>query len=278
MKFHIAALTALFAAALSARTAAPSEINVVLKMDNGIYIMGERIRCVVTIENASADTLVVGHPGAKDALFVELFRASDHEQYDIITSKPFTAPFLIKSGEGQRLESFLGDHYAFATESRYHARAVLVHNNTRYESSLKSFDLVPGMRLATAMQMFASAPGLERHFEVVFASRANSEHAFLKVRDKGIVNNRWPTTDLGTILRVSPPKISILPTGEVMVLHRSTQDEFIRSVFWSIPEAFVFHENERMLDPDVAGAERVKALYLESGDVETARKPWWKVW
>lgn len=279
-KAKIAIMAILAAASAFARPEAPSEISVVLRMDNGVYIMGERIRCVVTIENASADTVAVGYPGAEDILRIELFRASDNERYDCTANTPFTEPFLIKSGEGQHLESFLGDHYAFTAESRYRAKAVLVHNGMRYESALKSFDLVPGMRLASAMQMFTASPDLQRHFEVVYSPRANSEHAFLKIYDKNkrTVVRRWPTVDLGTILRVDAPKISIMPTGEVVILHRSTQDEFIRSVFWSLPGALEFHENERMLDPDVAGAERVKALYMESGDVETAKKPWWKVW
>ena len=33
-----------------------------------------------------------------------------------------------------------------------------------------------------------------------------------------------------------------------------------------------------MLDPDVAGAERVKELYKESGGVEPVKKAWWKFW
>ncbi|MBR1870969.1 MAG: hypothetical protein IJ802_04010, partial [Kiritimatiellae bacterium] len=263
---------------LHARPAPPSEISVMLKMDNGVYIMGERIRCVVTIENASADSIDVGRKGSRDSLLIELFRASDRNQFDKQSTRPFTAPFLIHSGEGQRLEAFLGDHYAFTDESRYLARAVLVHGAMRYESAFKSFDVVPGMRLASAMQMFRSRPGLERHFEVVFTPRANSEHAFLKITDSGNASRRWPTADLGTILRVAPPKISVMPSGEIVVLHRSTQDEFIRTVFWSMPDAFEFHEHESMLDPDVAGAERVKALYMESGEVEKAVKPWWKIW
>ena len=64
----------------------------------------------------------------------------------------------------------------------------------------------------------------------------------------------------------------------MITLHRATQDAFIRTVFWSLPDAFEFQEHEQMIDPDVAGAERVKELYRESGGVEPARKAWWKFW
>lgn len=280
MKGSIAAaagVIALFASAASV----PTEISVSLKMDAGVYVMGERIRCEVSVENSSADSLDVGTRGSVDNLVLELFRASDREQFDKVSKTPFTAPFLLHSGEGQRLETFLGDHYPIKEESRYLARAVLVHGGYRYESTFKSFDVIPGMKLGSAMQLFAGKPGCERHFEVVFASRAQSEHAFLKVFDKvnGRVVNFWPTSDLGTILRVSPPKISIMPDGEVVILHRATQDNYVRTVFWSLPDAFEFQEHEAMLDPDVAGAARVRALYMESGEVDAVRKKkWWKFW
>ena len=74
------------------------------------------------------------------------------------------------------------------------------------------------------------------------------------------------------------PKLSIQPTGEVIVLHRMTQDAFVRSEFWSLPEAFEFHEHEKMLDPDIAGSERVKELYKDAGGVEPVKKAWWKFW
>ena len=33
-----------------------------------------------------------------------------------------------------------------------------------------------------------------------------------------------------------------------------------------------------MVDPDVAGSERVKSLYQESAGVEPVKKAWWKFW
>ena len=272
-----AAMVALLASAANIST----EISVTLKMDAGVYVMGERIRCEVAIENSSSDSIDVGTRGSADSLVIELYRANDREQYDKLSKGQFTAPFLLHSGEGQRLESFLGDHYAFQEETRYLARAVLVHGGYRYQSSFKSFDVIPGMKLASAMQLFSANSSCERHFEVVFTSRNRSEHAFLKISDVagGRTVYRWPTADLGTILRISPPKISIMPSGEVVILHRANQDNYVRSVFWSLPSAFEFQERESMLDPDVAGAARVKALYMESGEVETVRKKkWWKFW
>ena len=257
----------------------PSEITVRLKMANDAYVAGEAIRAVVEVENSSADSVDVGSKGSADSLFVELYRASDMSRFQRLGKEPFTAPFLVHTGEGQRLETILGDHFAFDAETRYLARAVLVHGGMRYESAYKSFDVVPGMRAGGAMQMFASAPGLRREFELVHWGRGQMEHLFLKAKDSGSPGRRWRTVDLGPVMRVTAPKISVMPSGEVVVLHRASQDAFARTVFWSIPVAFELHGREQMTDPDVAGTERVKALYGEKGGLDApAPRPWWKFW
>ena len=278
---HRAIATAMFLPfAALATTTLPSEITVRLEMAYDAYVEGERIDAVVSVFNQGVGVVDVGGYGSPDRLFVELFRASDKHQMGQIpgVDKPFVAPFALRTGKSQKLATRLGDHFAFLDPTRYFARAVLVHSGIRYESSLKSFDVVPGMASGGALQMFAKRPGLQRAFQLVHWGRDRSEHLFLKARDSGTSQHRWQTTDLGPLMRVTPPKISVLETGEVLVLHRATQDFFIRSEFWSMPDVFEFHSHERMVDPDVAGAERVKGLYRETGLGEPPKPKWYEFW
>ena len=268
---------AVFVAASEAfAVAAPTEIAVKLIPDRREYIAGERIRAVVDIANSSADSIDVGKPGSADIFRLELFRASDMASRDRVGAKPFVAPFLLHSSEGQKLETFLGDHFVLTEPMRYLARAVLVHDGARFESSLVSFDIVPGMRVGGAMQMFSNKPGLKRVFELAYWSRGQREHLFLKAKDED--GRIWRTTDLGVLLRITDPKISVMPNGEVVVLHRATQDQFLRSVFWSLPEVLDFRSQEPMVDPDIAGSQRMRDLYMESGGVTPVKKAWWKFW
>ena len=272
------AFVAILAISVAANAASPSEITVKLKMNYSEYVTGERIRCVVDVANASADIVDVGSKGADDRLLVELYRASDNKRYDKMSKHAFVAPFTLHSGEGQRLEACLGDHFRMDEATRYLARAVLVHGGMRFESAVKSFTVVPGLNCGGALQMFKNRPNLKREFELVHWGRNQAEHIFLKVKDTGSSNRRWTTADLGTVIRVTEPKVSVLPSGEVITLHRATQDAFIRTVFWSLPEAFEFQEHEQMLDPDVAATVRVKELYEDSGGVAPVKKAWWKFW
>ena len=144
--------------AVTAGAALPSEITVKLLMNCSEYVAGERIRCVVDVANASADIIDVGSKGADDRLLIEVYRASDNHRYGKLSKHPFVAPFTLHSGEGQRLEACLGDHFPMTEDTRYLARAVLVHGGMRFESAMKSFLVVPGLNCGGALQMFKSWP------------------------------------------------------------------------------------------------------------------------
>ncbi len=254
-----------------------SEITVDLKLDNSDFIVGERVRGVVNIANSSPDKISYGYSNSKDRFFIEVFRANDMMQLTKVTDGPVVATFVIESGEGQKLETFLGDHFVLQETGRYLARPVLAHSGMRYEGQLRAFDIIAGIHVTNALQMFANERGLQREFELVYWMRKHSEHIFLKSRDAGNSVKRWETHDLGPILRIDAPSISVLQSGEIIVLHRLNQDQFVRSEFWSLPDALEFRKREAVQDPEVAGTARVRELYKEGG-VKPKSNPWWKFW
>ena len=82
----------------------------------------------------------------------------------------------------------------------------------------------------------------------------------------GESTKRWQTRDLGSILRLDKPSVSVLPTGEVIVFHRLNQDQFVE-----------FRSAMTVADPETAGTARVRELYGEKG-VTPKQNPWWKFW
>ena len=263
-----------FASAVHAETA---EIRVDLKLDGGDFVMGERIRGVVDIANSSPEKVSVGYSNSKDRFFIEVFRASDMSQLSRVNKRPFVERFSVGSSEGQKLETFLGDHYGLREPSRYLAKPVLVHNGMRYEGAMRAFDIVEGIRLVGALQMFKNRKGLQREFRLSYWSRNHSEHLFLSAADAGTSDRKWETRDLGPILRIETPSLSVMPNGEVVILHRLNQDQFVRSEFWSLPDALEFRIREAVRDPETAGTARVRELYKEGG-VKPKDNPWWKFW
>ena len=254
-----------------------SEIKVDLKLDGSDFVQGERIRGVVNIANPSPTKISVGYSNSRDSFFIEVFRASDLHQLPQTTRTPFVARFSLESSEGQRLETFLGDHYGLREPSRYLAKPVLVHGGVRYEGAMRAFDVVEGIRLTGALQLFKNRPGLQREFALVHWPRNHTEHLFLTAADTGTSSRKWNTRDLGPILRLENPSVSVMPNGEVVVLHRLNQDQFVRSEFWSLPDALEFRVRESVRDPETAGTARVRELYKEGG-IKPKENPWWKFW
>ena len=276
MKAFVLCLMSFVLSAVSA-FAETSEIKVDIKLTSSDYVSGERIRAIIDIANSSPEKVSVGYSNSKDRFFVEVYRAGDLYPLTRISSSPFVSPFRIESSEGQKLETFLGDHYALRESNRYLAKPVLVHGGVRFEGTVRAFDVVDGVRLAGAMQMFANRRGLQREFSVVYWARGGTEHLFLKAQDAGNSKRTWETRDLGPILRMEKPSVSILQSGEVIVLHRLNSDQFVRSEFWSLPDALEFRLREAVGDPETAGTSRVRELY-KNGGIKPKENPWWKIW
>lgn len=258
--------------------AATSEISVDLRMDQTEFVLGERVRCVVDIMNVSPGIVAYGYKDSTDRFFIEVYRSHDGSQLEKISKGAFVADFLLKPNEGQKLEAFLGDHYGLGYLGRYHAKPVLVHDGMRYEGQARVFDVVPGMKAASALQLFSNHQGLKREFELVTWRRQGGEHLFLTANDLGEDARRWRTIDLGGVMKITKPSISILKTGELIVLHRLDSDNFVRSELWSVPQGIEYIGHELVRDPETAGSERVKELYDESGGVKPAERHWWEFW
>ncbi len=271
----VAAFAALAVTALSAATV---EISVDLRLDQSDYVAGERIRGIVDVANSSPDKVSVGYSNSKDLLFVEVFKSGAADQLEKIGSGDFVSRFRVDSNEGQKLETFLGDHYPLRNPGKYIARPVLVHGGSRYEGQMRAFSVVPGIKVATALQMFKNREGLRREFELVAWNRKGVEHLFLTAYDEGGEPRKWVATDLGPMMRLRKPSISVLASGVVIVLHCFDRDRYCRSEFWSLPDALEFQKRELVLDPETAGSERIKELYKESGGVKPEPRPWWKFW
>ena len=269
---------ALFASVATALVAANSEITVGVKMDHLDFVVGESVGAIVNVMNVSPDEISVGYADSKDRFFIEIFRSPDMRQISRVSSGPFVSPFRLKPNEGLKLATRLGDVYDMRHPGRYLARPVLVHEGIRFEGQMRAFDIVPGMQLSTALQMFSNHEGLRREFELLKWSRDGRDHLFITAHDGGPGGKSWQTTDLGEMMKITKPTVSIMPNGEVIVLHRIDPDNFIRSEFWSVPDGIEFYRRELIQDPETAGSQRVREMYQESGGVKPKENPWWKFW
>ena len=277
--FLLAAFAASATAAAADERQGASEISLNLELDSREYVSGERIRGVLGVVNASTETLHGNGTGAPDRLFLEAKRESDKSDLSRISSAPFTVRFAIDPSRRQDFEIFAERHFDFMRETRYLVRPVLVHGKTRYEGAWRSFSVVPGMKLAESVQLFSNVEGLRRDLTLVYWGRNRLEHLFLKIRDTSPEGPFiHPTIDLGPIMRVTAPKISISPSGEATILWRTNQDYFARAVYWSLPKVFEHHKTESLVDPDIAGSTALRDRYKSDEPLKPAKQSWWRFW
>ena len=127
--------------------------------------------------------------------------------------------------------------------------------------------------------MFVKKENLKRQFKLVYWHRNQNDRLFLRIEDEPGARI-WDSVDLGALMRGTPAKLDISPEGEVTVVHRATQDAFLRTVLWSLPNAVEVVERSTLLDPEVSASQRVNSLYGDEGGgkKEEKKKSRWKFW
>ena len=264
---------------LFALGAAAQQADVKLTLAYNVYVVGEPVLVQFELVNATRDLIDVGGADSKDALLVEITKGGVLNEIVAHNKAPIGGAFKLNPGQSYQKQVELDKWFSLTQEGAYVVRLVVVHGGMRYESVKKSFDVVPGIPLKDAVQMFVKRDKLKRMFKVVFWHRNQVDRLFLRIEDEP-EGRVWDSLDLGSLLRLTEPKIDISPEGEVTVVHRSTQDAYIRTVLWSLPDSLEVVERNNLLDPEISATQRVKSLYGDMAGSEDGKvkNPWWKFW
>lgn len=266
------------AVTLSAGVSLGQQLNVGLTLAYNVYVIGEPVLVQVEALNATRDLIDVGSPESKDQVLIEITKDGQYNPVRAISDGPVAGAFQLKPSQTIRHKVELDKRFSLLQEGKYVVRVVFVHAGMRYESSKKSFDIVPGIPLAEGVQMFVGHPDLRRSFKLVYWHRNQVDRLFMRIEDSPGARV-WDSIDLGNMMRGLPPKLDISPEGEVTVVHRATQDAFGRTLLWSLPDAVEVVERNSLMDPGISATQRVKSLYGEMTDEGAKEKrPWWKFW
>ena len=270
--------TVLLALTLFARVSLGQQLNVDLTLAYNVYVIGEPVLVQIETLNATRDLVGVGSPESKDQVLIEITKDGQYNPVRAISDGPVAGAFRLKPSQTIRHKVELDKRFSLLQEGKYIVRAVFVHAGMRYESSKKSFDIVPGIPLTEGVQMFVGHPDLRRQFKLVYWHRNQVDRLFLRIEDSP-GPRVWDSIDLGNMMRGLPPKLDISPEGEVTVVHRATQAAFGRTLLWSLPDALEVVERNSLMDPGISATQRVKSLYGEMTDEGAKeKKKWWKFW
>jgi len=263
-------------AAMACQTFA-QKVDVSLTLAYSTFITGEPVVVQAKITNLMRDPLDIGDD-APDRFLIEVSKEKRDNELVPDPGKPFLKPLALTPGNSILHTMEVDKWFDVADNGKYLIRAVLVHNGNRYESGMKSFDIVPGTPLKEGVQMFADRKNFQRNFKLVHWTRNQVRNLFLRIEDSpgGQV---WDTIDLGEFSRSEDPRLDIAPNGEVTTFHRANPDNFLRTVIWSLPDSVEIAERDVLLDPDVSSAQRMRAIYGDLKDAPDKKKSsWWKLW
>ena len=271
-------LALIIAAAALASQAYAQRVEVSLTLAYTMFITSEPVLVQAKVTNLMRDPLEIGDD-ARDTFLIEVYKENRNDELSPDADKPFLKTITLAPGNTLTHRMEIDKWFDVSDNGKYLIRAVLVHNGYRYESAMKSFDIVPGTQLKEGVQMFASKQNFQRNFKLVHWTRNQSRRLFLRIEDapSGLV---WDTIDLGDFSRAEEPRLDIAPTGEVTVFHRANADNFLRTVVWSLPDSVEIAERDVLLDPDVSSATRMRAHYGDLPDQTENKKSssWWKFW
>jgi hypothetical protein len=262
---------------LAAAGAWAQQIDVKLTLAYNAFVVGEPVVVQIDLLNATRDLIDVGSPASASALVVEITKGGQYEEVHPFRTEPFVPAFRLNPGQAWQHKLALDKWFPVEQEGKYVARVVLVHRGMRYESAKRSFDVVPGLPVGGGVQMFVKKESLKRQFKLVYWHRNQNDRLFLRIEDEP-GPRIWDSIDLGALMRGTPPKLDISPDGEVTVVHRATQDAFLRTVLWSLPDSVEVVERNSLVDPEISASQRVNSLYGETGGKKDEKKPWWKFW
>ena len=274
MRKYIALITAILAMAsqVSAQRA-----DVSLTLAYGTFVLGEPVIIQAKMMNMLRGALDFGD-ASDDKFLIEVSKNDRYNELTPETDQPFIKPITLAVGASFEHTLEIDKWFHLYDTGKYLIRAVIVHNDMRYESAVKSFDVVPGLPIKDGVQMFAGKQRFQRNFKLVRWTRNQFDRLFLRIEDEP-TGKIWDSIDLGQFVRGTEPKLDIAPTGEVSVFHRANPDSFIQTVIWSLSDNVEISERNALLDPAAVNAQQMRSVYGDMTEkTEEKKASWWKFW
>ena len=254
--------------------AACAQMSVDLNLNQSVYIVGEAIRADLRVVNHATTPFIIGPGGYRqNALF---FQITDIH-HDVLESSQPHAPMipelLLPGGETYRGAFELDEWYPLGRPGSYIVTAMVRRDDLRYDSVSRAIDIVPGLEIKTAIQLFADRPDSQRKLALVYFMRKQSEYLFLRITDTP-GERTWSTLELGRLLRTTPPTIEVSTDGVATITHRATRDVYLKTRVRSTVNGVELAGQEQIIDThsaEILQAQQIRAIE----EAKKRKSHWW---
>jgi hypothetical protein len=256
-----------------------AQIEVELALDQTVYIVGEPIRADVSIVNRATLPFAIGSQAmsVEDKLTFDVLDNSRDMLLPIHPDIPMIREAVVPPAKSHAAAFELDEWYPITKTGRYIVTASVRRGDRRYDSPGRSFSVVPGLELKSALQLFADKPNDPRKLSLVYFMRREAEYLFLRVTDAPD-DRTWTTLNLGRLLRTTAPTIAVSQDGEVTIIHRVTKDLFLKTRVRSTAKGVTLIGQDRIIDPDTAEEMRTQSAISDMDAKKDAakKKSWWQ--
>lgn len=226
-------VTASIGLLLALTVSVPADVRLHLELEQSSCLQFEGVLGVVTVRNDTDSPLLIGdasRPG-RVALEFDVTREGD----DIVPKgrpTPIVDNVIIKPDETRRLAVDVSRWYNMNRMGRYIVRAVLRKGHRMTHSQRQMIDIVRGLEIASKTRRVPGYADLSRTYSLRYWKRGRHEYVFLVVNEEPSGLN-YGVFQLGRIIRVSKPALSVDRKGKVEIRHQCGPDCYIRTVFKS---------------------------------------------
>jgi hypothetical protein len=262
---------------LAGSSAFAQSLDLQLKLNTGTYIIGEPISASLTLNNGTTSDFSSRPPLGDDILMLEITDAQ-RELLSPTTKTSNLQQVTVLSGDTWSDTAVLDQCFPLRKPGRYFVTLAALQENQRFTSLRRVFDVVPGLEIKSALQLFSGGEVNSRRFSLVYLARDQREFLFLRIQDTPDYRS-WETLRLGSLLRTSDPRLDIAPDGTVTILHRATQDVYLKSIIKSRPETIEFVTQEQLIDPASSAQQHLEpfqVMALERQKAANNKKSWWR--
>jgi hypothetical protein len=254
---------------------AGAQMTVDMNLNQSVYILGEAVRADVRIVNHATTPLIVGPGGYRqNGLF---FQITDGRHDTLEPSQPGTpmiSDLRLPGGETYRSAFELDEWYPMGKAGSYIVTAMVRRDDRRYETTSRAIDIVPGLEIKTAIQLFADRPDFQRKLSLVYFMRRQAEFLFLRITDTP-GDRTWSTLELGKLLRTTPPTIEVTNDGVITIFHRATQDVYLKTRMKSTANGVELVGQEQIVDTHSMELLQAQQIQKIAEDRNKKQAHWW---
>lgn len=210
-----------------------ADLQVRFSVDPDTVLLYEPASVFMRIRNDSQYPLEIGPEGpASLRLSVTMV---DGRAVRRINQRPFFSSRRLMPDEQTDIMFDITRFFDFSNEGRYRIEMEILWNERSYIAPARILEVVRGIELTSIQRSVPGYSHIMRVYTLRYWRRDGGKKLFLVVEDPQI-NTIQGVFELGSLMRVSAPRINVDRHGNVAVVHQSRPTRFTRTLLKSTGE------------------------------------------